>query len=82
MNALHLVSAAPAVAAELEKAPAAEDTVAGWTAFVIFLFLIAAVAVIGYFVTRSLKIAGRAKDQGVYGDEPVDHTGEQPHDSK
>ncbi|TWH03189.1 hypothetical protein L615_001200000580 [Nocardioides sp. J9] len=54
-----------------EKAPADEDVVAGWTAFWIFLGLIVAVAVIGFALTRSLRTAQRAKDQGVYGD-PVD----------
>ena len=53
--------------------PVDQDTniVAGWTAFWIFLGLIAAVAIIGIALTRSLKTAARAKDAGVYGDEPA-----------
>ncbi len=54
--------------------PVDQDTniVAGWTAFWIFLGLIVAVVVIGVALTRSLKTAARAKDAGVYGDEPAE----------
>ncbi|TNM37338.1 hypothetical protein FHP29_15965 [Nocardioides albidus] len=63
--------------------PVDQDTniVAGWTAFWVFLGLILAVAVIGWALTRSLRTAARAKDAGVYGDEPVvddDTDGGQP----
>ena len=54
-----------------EKAPDAEDVTAGWLGFWVFLGLIIAVAVIGWALTKSLKTADRAKESGVYGDEPV-----------
>lgn len=70
-----VVATAVSVLAAQDK-PVDEDTniVAGWTAFWVFLGLIAAVAVIGWALTRSLRTAARAKDAGVYGDEPVDDT--------
>ncbi|MDN5744279.1 MAG: hypothetical protein L0H31_04060 [Nocardioidaceae bacterium] len=58
------------VSAEEEKAPDANDVVAGWTGFLVFVLLIVAVAVIGWALTRSLRTAQRAKEEGVYGDEP------------
>jgi len=60
--------------------PVNQDTniVAGWLGFWVFIGLIVAVAVIGWALTRSLRTAHRAKDAGVYGDEPVDHGVEGP----
>lgn len=54
-----------------EKAPEDKDVVAGWTAFWIFIGGIVAVVVIGFALTRSLRTAQRAKDAGVYGDDPA-----------
>lgn len=54
-----------------EKAPEDKDVVAGWTAFWIFIGLIVAVVVIGFALTRSLRTAQKAKDAGVYGDDPA-----------
>lgn len=61
-----------------EKAPEDKDVVAGWTAFWIFIGLIVAVVVIGIALTRSLRTAQKAKDAGVYGDdpEPTDEAGQ------
>ena len=59
-----------------DKKPDDNDVVAGWTGFVVFVVLIVAVALIGWALTRSLRTAGRNKDAGVYGDEPVDTTPE------
>lgn len=56
-----------------QAAPEPEDVTAGWTAFVIFLLLIAAVAFLGFSLVKQLRKAQAAKDAGVYGDEPVDH---------
>ncbi len=67
----HVTQLVVSLAAEKEKAPDAEDVTAGWLGFWIFLGLIVAVAIIGWALTKSLKTAGRAKDAGVYGDEPV-----------
>ncbi len=54
-----------------DKKPEDKDVVAGWTAFWIFIGLIVAVVVIGFFLTRSLRTAQRAKDDGVFGDQPA-----------
>lgn len=53
-----------------KKAPEDKDVVAGWMGFAVFMFLILAVAVIGWALTRSLRTAKRAKEEGVYGDVP------------
>lgn len=52
------------------KIPKDEDVTAGWTAFAIFILLGIAVAVLGWSLTRQLRKAQRAKDAGVYGDQP------------
>ena len=54
--------------------PVDEDTniVAGWTALWIFLAMIAAVAVIGVALTRSLRKADRSQAEGAYGDQPAE----------
>ena len=71
MNALVVsaITTASAVLAADEKAPKDDDVVAGWTGFAIFAFLLVAVVLIGWALTRSLRTAARAKDAGVYGDE-------------
>lgn len=55
-------------------APEDEDVVAGPIAFVIFIGLCLAVAFLGWSLTKHLKKAHRAADEGVYGDpvEPAD----------
>lgn len=70
MNALALDVVSLLLAAE-EKAPKDEDVVAGWTGFAMFMFLIVGVVIIGIALTKSLRTAARAKDAGVYGDEPA-----------
>ncbi|WP_435771755.1 hypothetical protein [Nocardioides sp. SYSU DS0651] len=69
MHAL-LVTAASVLLAAEENKPKDEDVVAGWTGFVVFVFLILGVALIGWALTRSLRTADRARSAGVYGDEP------------
>lgn len=56
--------------AEDKKPPEANDVVAGWTAFWIFLGLIVAVALLCWSLVRQLKKVNNAKDAGVYGDVP------------
>ena len=53
-----------------DTTPEDEDVKAGWTAFVVFLLLIAAVVVLGFSLVKQLRKAQAAKDAGVYGDEP------------
>jgi hypothetical protein len=57
----------------VDKTPKDEDVKAGWTAFVVFLLLIAAVVVLAFSFVKQLRKAQAAKDAGVYGeDEPAD----------
>lgn len=62
-----LLTAPSLVAAE--KAPEPEDVKAGWTAFVLFLLLIAAVVFLLFSFLKQLRKAQAAKDAGVFGDE-------------
>jgi flagellar biosynthesis/type III secretory pathway M-ring protein FliF/YscJ len=63
---LHPVAAFLVSAAD--KTPKDEDVKAGWTAFAIFLLLIAAVVVLAFSFVKQLRKAQAAKDAGVYGD--------------
>jgi hypothetical protein len=47
-------------------APAPEDVKAGWTAFVIFLLLVVAVAFLGRSLFKQLRKAQAAQEAGVY----------------
>ena len=59
-----------------DQTPQDEDVKAGWTAFVVFLLLIAAVVVLGFSLVKQLRKAQAAKDAGVYGDEPEPESAE------
>ena len=61
-----------------DRPPEDEDVKAGWTAFVIFLLLIGAVAVLGYSLTKHLRKVEAAKDAGVFGDQPPAGDVDQP----
>ena len=49
-------------------APEDEDVVAGPIGFVIFIGLVIAVAFLGWSLNKHLKKAGRAADEGAFGD--------------
>ncbi|MFN8107503.1 MAG: hypothetical protein U0R21_06930 [Nocardioidaceae bacterium] len=55
-----------------DPTPAAEDVTAGGLGAIIFIFLILALVVIGYFMSRQLKKAQAHKDANTYGDPAVD----------
>jgi hypothetical protein len=58
-----------------DETPEPEDVKAGWTAFVVFLLLIAAVAFLGFSLTKHLRKAQAAEEAGLYGsDEPEQPT--------
>jgi uncharacterized membrane protein len=65
-----LLPVAEVVVRLTDRTPKDEDVKAGWTAFVIFLLLIAAVVVLAFSLVKQLRKAQAAKDAGVYGDEP------------
>lgn len=54
-----------------ENPPEANDVVAGWTGLFLLLALVAAVAFLGWSLTKQLKKADRAAEAGVY-DDPAD----------
>jgi hypothetical protein len=69
-----------------EKAPEDEDVVAGWTAFLIFGLLIAAVVFLGFSLTKQLRKVDKAEEAGLYDPSsrkkkrelPVEGAGEDP----
>ncbi len=56
----------PALTLLVSAAPDDEDVVAGWTAFVLFIALIIAVALLGMSLTKRLKNVERAAAEGKY----------------
>ena len=68
----------PLTAALADETPAPEDVKAGPIGFAVFVFLILAVAVIGWSLVRQLRKAQAAKDAGAYGDEPSRRDAEGP----
>ena len=65
MNTLIITLAAPLVGALTSQGPKPEDVKAGWTAFVVFLLLLVAVALLGWSLSRQLKKAQRNKEAGI-----------------
>jgi hypothetical protein len=57
-------------------APDDEDVVAGWTAFALFGLGIAAIALLGWSLTKRLKNVDRAAEQGLY--DPSDPKKQRP----
>lgn len=55
----------PLILTLADKTPEPNDVVAGWTAFAIFVLLVAAVALLGWSLVRQLRKAQAAKDAGV-----------------
>jgi len=61
----------------VDETPEPEDVKAGWTAFVVFALLIAAVAFLGFSLTKHLRKAQAAEEAGVYGsDEDAEDAGD------
>jgi hypothetical protein len=49
-----------------DQAPEPEDVKAGWTAFLIFILLIAAVVFLGFSLVKQLRKAQASEDAGLY----------------
>ncbi|GAA4377860.1 hypothetical protein [Nocardioides caricicola] len=73
---MHLLSVLPMIVSLVDEVPEAEDVKAGWMAFAIFLGLIAAVAFLGWSLTKQLRKAQAAEDAGLY--DPSDRTKPDP----
>jgi hypothetical protein len=56
-----------------DPVPTDNDVKAGWTAFAVFLLLLAAVAFLGWSFSRQLKKVKKANDEGVYGESDSSH---------
>ncbi|MBM9459537.1 hypothetical protein JK386_06455 [Nocardioides sp. zg-536] len=69
MQALAITLVSSLLAAK-EQVPDDEDVVAGWTGFAVLVFLIIAVALIGWALSRQLRRVDAAKRRGVFGDAP------------
>jgi len=65
---------------QLPQGPEPEDVKAGWTAFVVFLLLAGALALLMFSMVKQLRKAQAAKDAGVY-DDP-EEPAEQQHESR
>ena len=53
-----------------DPVPADNDVKAGWVAFVVFVALVVAVALLGWSLVRHLRTAEDNKRAGAFGDEP------------
>ena len=62
-----VLSVADVVVRVQDKAPKDDDVKAGWTAFVLFLLLAAAVVLLAFSLVKQLRKAQAAEDAGVYG---------------
>jgi hypothetical protein len=69
MTSSLLLHLALGLARLVEQSPEPEDVKAGWTAFVVFLLLIAAVAFLGFSLAKHLRRAQAAEEAGLYGSE-------------
>ncbi|TYL49996.1 hypothetical protein FXB39_10000 [Nocardioides sp. BGMRC 2183] len=63
---------APLLTAAVEKSPDANDVVAGWMGFAVFIGLIVAVAVLGWSLTKQLRKTDKAAAEGVFGAEDAE----------
>ena len=61
-----------------DGAPEPEDVKAGWTAFVVFLLLLVAVALLGWSLSRQLKKAERNKEAGILPSSKKERQGHAP----
>lgn len=57
-----------------DPTPKPTEVKAGPLGFAMWIFMILAVVVLAFSLVKQLRKAQAAKDAGVYGDEPVDHT--------
>ncbi|WP_017936146.1 hypothetical protein [Nocardioides sp. Iso805N] len=56
-----------------DPVPTDNNVKAGWTAFAVFLLLLAAVGVLGWSFSRQLKKVKKASEEGVYDESDAPH---------
>lgn len=66
MLAQHLSAPAALVVSLVDKTPKPNAVVAGWVGMLVFVLLALAVAFLGWSLTRQLKKAQKAADEGKY----------------
>ena len=66
----------------LDEPPIDKEVKAGWTAFVVFLLLAAAVVLLGFSLVKQLRKAEAARKAGVYGPVDDEQAGESPEPPK
>jgi hypothetical protein len=59
-----------------DQTPEPTEVKAGPLGFAVWIFMIIAVVIIAFSLVKQLRKAQAAKDAGVYGDEPVQHSEE------
>jgi hypothetical protein len=69
-----LLTSAYGFMAQLDPTPTADDTKAGWGAFMIFLAMAVAVALLGWSLTRHLKRTKLNAEEGVFGEVEAEKT--------
>jgi len=65
--------------AATDPVPTDNNVKAGWTAFAVFLLLLAAVALLGWSFSRQLKKVKKASEEGAYDESPAPRTSHAPH---
>ena len=73
MSAAFAVQVVQVLTERLDEVPVDKDVKAGWTAFVVFLLLIAAVVVLAFSFVKQLRKTEAARQAGVFG--PTDAPG-------
>ena len=70
MSTAHAASVVQVLVRAVDATPVDKDVKAGWTAFAVFLLLIAAVVVLSFSFVKQLRKTEAARKAGVFG--PVD----------
>ena len=77
MSAAFAVQVVQVLTERLDEVPVDKDVKAGWTAFVVFLLLIAAVVVLAFSFVKQLRKTEAARRAGVFGP-PDDEVADPP----
>jgi hypothetical protein len=79
VSTAHVASVVQVLVRAVDATPVDKDVKAGWTAFAVFLLLIAAVVVLSFSFVKQLRKTEAARKAGVFGSEEMDgETGSGP----